>query len=556
MKRSQSMKYLVWGVLLTIVCSAAYSDDSVDELIQRLQHPSPAIRANASRALSERRGPGAVDALITALKHEHWLVRSGAAEALGKIGDARAVESLIVALKDEDNQVRRYVAEALDVLDWQPSDIAQKLMYFIAKEQWDECVKTGDTQVIGLLIAALGDQNCAVQRGAAGALGKIGKPAVEPLIVILKDEDDSVRGGAAEALGKIGDPRAVEPLVAALSDENRFVRSDVAQALDDLGWKPADTTQNVLYLIAKEQWGECARIGGGRAIDPLIALLHDRDWSVRAGAIESLGKAGEPAVEPLVAALRDRDSGVRTNAAVALGAIGDARAVDPLIAALKDEKDDKARSSAAEALVKIGEAAVEPLVAVLKNGNWAARSSAAQALGVIGDVRAVGPLIAALTDVEIEVRWWAVQALGKTNDKSAVPGLVAALPDCILSEAAANALQEIGWEPQSADDKVHYLVAKRDRLALAEMWPDAKRVLLKDVESNEYAVIENALQAFVSMGREEVIPELINVLAQKGTSAMAVVFLNCRNKQLRDAAREWANKNGYHIGSDDGGLPK
>ena len=43
----------------------------------------------------------------------------------------------------------------------------------------------------------------AERRCAALALGKIGKPAVEPLIAALKDKDSGVRKDAAEALTKI-----------------------------------------------------------------------------------------------------------------------------------------------------------------------------------------------------------------------------------------------------------------------------------------------------------------------------------------------------------------
>ena len=64
----------------------------------------------------------------------------------------------------------------------------------------------------------LKDDNSSVRRDAAAALGKIGTPAVEPLIAALKDNDSGVRRYAAAALGKIKDARAVEPLIDALRD--------------------------------------------------------------------------------------------------------------------------------------------------------------------------------------------------------------------------------------------------------------------------------------------------------------------------------------------------
>mgnify|MGYP001578381448 CR=1 FL=1 len=99
-------------------------------------------------------------------------------------------------------------------------------------------------------------------------LAKIGKPAVEPLILVLKDRDTDVRVNAAGALGKIKDPRAIKPLIEALKDLNM--------------------DSNSLLKI-----------------------------------VSALSETGKPAVEPLIEVLKDKDSlgGFRGNAAWALRAI-------------------------------------------------------------------------------------------------------------------------------------------------------------------------------------------------------------------------------------------
>src|SRR5215467_11160530 len=68
------------------------------------------------------------------------------------------------------------------------------------------------------LIAALKEGY--MHAAATEALSKIGAPAVEPLIAALKDQEINVRKAAAEVLGKIGDARAVEPLIAACNDQS------------------------------------------------------------------------------------------------------------------------------------------------------------------------------------------------------------------------------------------------------------------------------------------------------------------------------------------------
>ena len=86
------------------------------------------------------------------------------------------------------------------------------------------------------LIKTLGYKtDSGVRRTAALALGKIGEPAVEPLIAALKDSVGDVRRTAAEALGKVGDRRAVEPLIAALKDSDDYVRREAAEALGKIG---------------------------------------------------------------------------------------------------------------------------------------------------------------------------------------------------------------------------------------------------------------------------------------------------------------------------------
>lgn len=164
---------------------------------------------------------------------------------------------------------------------------------------------------------------------ASRALGKIGSPAVEPLIAVLEDKtaSDLVRGRAAEALGATKDSRAVAPLLAALKDPDAFVRSRAAGALG--GTRDA------------------------RAVVPLSALLRDKDRDVRWRSVIALAEIKDArAVQPLITVLGDEDEQVRLRAAEGLGELGDKRAVEPLIGALQDQLP-VVKKYAEEALKKI-----------------------------------------------------------------------------------------------------------------------------------------------------------------------------------------------------------
>jgi len=315
---------------------------AVEPLIGALKDRYTDVRKAAAEALGKIGAP-AVELLIAALKDKRMdrYVHEAAAEALGKSGDARAIEPLIAALKDEDTDVRRYATKSLGEIG---------------------------IPAVELLIAALKDEDRVVRRGAVKTLGELKDArAVEPLIAVLKDKNKYVREAAAEALGNLMDARAVEPLIGALKDKDADVCRKAAETLDKIGWKPGQNEAGAAYWIGKRDWEECIRIGV-LAIEPLIAVLKDRDWCVRKAATEALGKIGDArAIESLLAALKDEDENVRIKAAEALGNIGDARAVEPLIAALKNQD---VREVATEALGKIGTPAVEPLIAALKDAKW------------------------------------------------------------------------------------------------------------------------------------------------------------------------------------------
>jgi vesicle coat complex subunit len=69
-----------------------------------------------------------------------------------------------------------------------------------------------------------------------GALSRMGKAAVKPLVGALKDEDPDVRMEAALTLGRIGRnaTAAVPALIEALKDEDSDVANAAAEALKSI----------------------------------------------------------------------------------------------------------------------------------------------------------------------------------------------------------------------------------------------------------------------------------------------------------------------------------
>jgi HEAT repeat protein len=318
-------------ISLVMLPSNSYSqDDQLEKLIKNLRSEEWETREEAAQLLGDLKDHTAIVPLISVLKDEHPFVRKKASWALGEIGDTMAVKPLITVLTNKDE-------------DW-----------------WD-------------------------REAAALALGKIGSPAVEPLITVLNNNNLEVRKALALALGEIKDHRVVKPLIMLLNDQSIEVRLQVAMAL--------------------------RKIKDPESVEPLIAILKDKNEysGVRAQAIYALidmDVRDTRLVDLLIATLKDED--VSYQAAQALGEMKVDRAVTPLINALKEiivERDPfRAQvENIAECLVKIGIHSVEPLISLLADSSREIQWYAAKSLGEIKDTRATKRLTKALKDEDLLV---------------------------------------------------------------------------------------------------------------------------------------------------------
>lgn len=144
-----------------------------------LKNGTPDERAEAIKQLGAAAYAPAVPALADLVESADPGTRYLAAVALGKIGDEAesAVPALLKALRADDMFLRMAVTGAL--------------------------IAIGRPAVSGL-IRALFDQNAAVRRASAKALGKIGsKDAINALKVAANDGDEATSRFAHEALTRL-----------------------------------------------------------------------------------------------------------------------------------------------------------------------------------------------------------------------------------------------------------------------------------------------------------------------------------------------------------------
>jgi HEAT repeat protein len=575
-------------VSATLVALGALHDArAVAAIIPCLANSDEGVRGKAVDILCQLGAP-AVEPLLASLKAPKPQVRALAAEALGRLGDARAVDPLVACLKEPGAPE----TESLATGENAPAENKKN-------EDTDEPAPT----------AAPDDGTAEVRQKAAEALGRLGRPAVEPLLACLDENDATVKGLAAETLGKIQDaraigplvdhlaklsgeeigenvngrdaviaaltkfgPPAIAPLVAHLQDKDLAVRKNVAETLDGLKYVPADDAGKADFFILRESWDQLVKLGAP-AVAPLIAALKLDDTATQEGAAEALGRLGDRrAVEPLIARLQGGSGQVAQKAAAALGLLGDPQAVDPLIAVLKADEPE-ARRAAAEALGRLGDdRAVGALAALLKDPDADLRQTCAQALGKLkyapetpGDratylialrswdevVKLGGPayepLAGCLADDNSDVRRDVIASLGKLGDKRAIAPLSSALPDWDFNAQLVSALEKLGWKPTTEAEEVYSWIGRKDSNRLKERWDQTRRILLADVSAEDRRRIENAVYSFVAIGESKILEDLVRILDDQGNTEIAETYLNSGNDQLHNAARAWADRNGYTI---------
>lgn len=187
----------------------------------------------------------------------------------------------------------------------------------------------------------------------------------------------------------------VARLVDQLSSADKQQRANAIVQLGEMAEKAESAAGALVSLLAENK----ESIGVGRIAS-----------AISGHAERALCRIGKPAVPALVNGLTHDDIVVRRRSAQILGQIQDPRAIEPLIAVL-DDKDRELTGAATTALGHLAPAAVEPLLRTLAEGSVQQRQYAAGALGATKDVRAVDPLLIALQAQDPLLQKWAAHAL-------------------------------------------------------------------------------------------------------------------------------------------------
>jgi HEAT repeat protein len=326
----------------------------------------------------------------------------------------------------------------------------------------------------------LADTSWNVRKAAAGALKRIGNPALANLKAAINHASENVRYWTTRILASMGN-EALSPLIEALEDPNQEIRIFAATALGDTEDK--------------------------RSVYPLINALKDREWLVRKSAADSLMKIGLMHIEILVKSMNDPNPDIRYWVERIIGEIGD-KAIKPLIDVLRNDRNREMRFFAAFGLSAIGDkTAVPALIDALSTdvNDWV-RKYSAQALGRINDPRGIKALIEALGRERGDISEWIVNVLSKLENppvdliaKRMREGTVQTMIyciDCLGKIKHKDTVKHLISKLNTEDETIVPAVTR----AFVETGPGAIPELVKALEDENWAVRKNSADILSMLG--------------------------------------------------------
>lgn len=367
----------------------------------------------------------------------------------------------------------------------------------------DPEVKTAIVQLLS------GDMIDSVEAGMK--LGKLGKPAVAPLIAVLEERREGVKFLAASALGDIGadaEP-AVPNLIELLTDDDPEVRMGAAEALgkikaqadivvpalQGLANDPEDPVRSAAAtaLLRMGVKGEAA----AQASAGMLEGLRSDSSSTRRTTVESLG--ADPAiakanVAAIVAAIEDENGSVAAEAMRVLAALGsDGKAGVPVLIRLLGSADSFIVSHAVETLGRMGvvaKEAVPALIGVMEKDEFLLDPEAEGVIAKAAKMLGFGT--------------------GGATMSLAVPAAIA-IDQIDPGNKAAQAVMSLRLADRNGDAEYRVNIAEHV-LNSGQSNPEVTAALVQALEDGAGLTRRRAAMILAGLGRAEGVSELVEAL--------------------------------------------
>jgi hypothetical protein len=224
---------------------------AIEWVSERKADTKDGLESRAIELLVQEHPDTAKPYLFRLLRDDRPLARNNAAYWLGQLKDkARdATDSLLAALRERRASPRRVVSALGDIGD---SAVAPRILYLLRDDYEPSRIVTCEAlgklkaaAAIPELARALADRLFTVRSAAEDALGRTGRPALDPLLAALDTQRAPARGHSLRVLGRFAAEldtladielrvRLRRAFTARLGDDAPFVRMTAVEALASL----------------------------------------------------------------------------------------------------------------------------------------------------------------------------------------------------------------------------------------------------------------------------------------------------------------------------------
>ena len=430
-------------------------DLSPDRAASIAADPRAAVASAVLEWIREKQQPRFLSAIEPALSSSSAAVRRRAMAAAETIGTAQAVPLAVQAIADEDEEVR---FRAASLLARYPSD-----------------------QVFPALLKASSDGSARVQQAVAKAIEPIvaaGARAWQTRVIpLISDANPRVRENAIAILRQQEPRTVVEAFIASFKNVYGPPRDRAIQVFQELGGPflsaLAERADDPDHDAANLAASIAVMLRSPEVVPLCVRLLEQPDWWLRHRASEALAEIkDERGLDPLVAMLGDRESDL--TAAAALGQWGTPKALPGLITAYRTAPMDL-RLEILEAFSKIADGRVPALLQNIANGDPepVVREKAVRllrmfkgegALASVETATAFEPVdLAALSEVTLADLMRHARAL----DASDLHLAVNAIPH-VRVHGTMTALPLAPLSSEDVEKMLHPILTETQRAALAE----------------------------------------------------------------------------------------
>lgn len=548
---------------------------AIQPLLAALKDNNDQVRREIVEALSVFRSAEALDSLVQCLHDSNFQIRKAAATALKSLGwkptkdEAGANYWIVFEKYDQCASIGAAAVEALRNATHSASSVDRMdIINALAKIKNPGAIMA----IIDSLAPIENLYSPAVEKvhgTAIQALVQIGSPAVPPLVLALNHDNPQLRANAITALGRMRDPRAIEPLVDMLMAESPSSVEKLKEALiafgstaleplvkvfensssidsqrravsvfSSLGWQPTEGTAAIRYYLLKREFDRLAQMGEAAARQ-LAGWLVQPDAELAEAVVKALKAIGSPAVEPVLEILKIPDHEVQMQALNVLDGIADHRVIDPLLHYLESWQEDML-GKACLVLANLGDPrALEPILTRSHKIPAGFKAALIPALSTFKHPLAIEFFISIFEEREERIvspnglvfwqrnaRRAAADALAKQGDPRAIPVLLPHLTgnDLQLCDHIANALDALGWQPETPDEQVAYLIARNKFDAIAAMEHAAVKPLSAFLLKNTYdlATTVKIIHALRQFNKPEAIPAYLHTLTSGAYSLRKV----------------------------------